>query len=492
MPDLLSLIWERADAREPRFSGDEVGAWPDAAAARLTGRGLIRPVENALSVPCDACAAGHVEEVIFVQSPPGSAVRAYILCSENGRVRVPLDRLKQWEVDFHGLASAVARALELAGDLEEVAPGRVWFLGKATLALESREVFLARGLMWEDGREVLGASARLNAARSSLVLVAGEPPPVGVWNGDAPPVVALKIVAGLGKKGLTVDRGHLESRLSTGRKRSPATPLVSFPTPAGTTWPEVRLVLMENALRIEAKGKRRDYTFQEAGFEERRRKGVPDRLWRLLGLFAVHGGVLPFKAVGAKARRNLRQYISDLRDRITALMPSIDGDPIAYDKDERAYRAAFRISTEEGLRFPTPPGATWAEVSIAGDGASGIRVSVTSRERFAASGFTGADPGDTRRWEAAEQEASKGRRYDLRSLALADDQGRANPAGQALLGVLAGKGTVKRKADDKGMVALCGALSRLMGMEGSPFEFAPFEETWVALFDVPDGAPPSR
>jgi len=352
--DPLAVIWKRADAKEPRFSRDEVATWSDGLVEQLTDAGLLHQVENATSVVCDACAEGHVEEVTYIENPRRSAVRAYIYCPEHGRVRIPLDRLRQWEVDFGGVASAVARALKLAGDVEEIVPGRIWFLGKTTLAAMSRELFLARGLTWEDAPEVLGASTRLNAAKSALVLVAGQIPPEDVWNGDAPPVVALKTVAAWNESELLVDRAHLESLMATGRKKAPPIPLVSFPTPAGTTWADVRLTVTDTTLRIEAKGKHKDYTFQEAGFEERRKKGVPNRLWALLRLFAMHGGILPFKAVDEKTRTNLKQYVSDLRRRLAALLPGIEGHSIHYDKAETAYRTVFRISSAESIRFPTP------------------------------------------------------------------------------------------------------------------------------------------
>jgi hypothetical protein len=70
---------------------------------------------------------------------------------------------------------------------------------------------------------------------------------------------------------------------------------------------------------------------------------------------------------------------------------------------------------------------------------------------------------------------------------LADEKGCPNPAGQALLDVLAGKGTVKRKVYDKGMLELGGVLSKLMDIKDPPFRFAKSEEKWVALFFAEDG-----
>ena len=487
MPDPLTVLWDRADARQAKFSGDEVLVLGEGVMEILSRWGLVHPIENAQSVPCDACAESHFEEVTYVESPPGSGVRAYLHCPEHGRVRVPLDRLRQWEVDFDGLATAVAQVLELAGDVEEITAGRLWLLGKATIAAESREIFLARGLTWEDAHDAIGGNSRLNAARLAIVLVAGETPRDTVWSGDAPPVVALRGMVGLDGEGLTVDRGHIESLVPRGRKKAHAVRLVSFPTPLGASWSDVRLILTENGLRVEVKGKPKDYTFQEAGFEERRKGGVPDRLWVLLRAFAIHGGVLPFKAVEPKRRTNLKQYVSDLRDRLTALLPNIDGDPISYQKDECAYRTAFKVRSEEGLKFPTPPDATWADVSISRRGTSSIHISVVAKERFASSAYSEEDHGRVHHWEAAEREGHEERDYELRTLGLADDQERPNRPGEAMLSVLAGKGTVKRRADDKGMLKLCGVLSALMDIEGSPFRFAELDGKWVALFDTGEG-----
>ncbi|HUT56806.1 MAG TPA: hypothetical protein VNA25_02900 [Phycisphaerae bacterium] len=489
MSNPLALIWERADAREPRFSGDEVAGWDDGLVGRFIDAGIVRQVENATFAVCDACSDRHVEDVTFVENPRGSPVRAYIHCPQYGPVRVPLERLKQWAVDFSGFAGTIARALELAGDTEEIVPGRIWFLGKATIAAQSRELFLARGLTWEDARDVIGKSTRLNAARSAIVFAAGDVPPEEIWNGDAPPVVALKTVASFEQAGLSVDRPHIESLLSTGRKKAPVVSMSSFPTPAGTTWADVRIIIADREMSITAKGKRRDYTFIEAGFEERRKRAAPNRLWVLLKTFGMRGGVLPSKAVQGKKRDNLKQYVSDLRQRLAALLPGIEGESISYDKDEKSYRTAFRISSEQTLQFPTPEGASWTDVSIARHGSTGIRIAMIAREKFSASGYMKdeEDGEDAHQWEAAEREGTIGRTYDLRMLKLADDLDRPNRAGQALFAVLSGKGVIKREANDKGMAELCGALTKLMQIDESPFRFAKLDEKWVALFDTGDG-----
>ena len=484
MENILWQILLRAEADPPRFSADEICQWFRENEIHTSLAGLLCQVENATSIECDSCAEGHVEVVKYVRSPKTAPLRAYIHCPENERVEVPLDRLKQWDVDLQGLATDVASSLDLAGTTEEIVSSRIWSLGKATIAGRSREVFLARGLSWADAPRVLGGCERLNLARSAVVLVVGEVPSFSVWAGDAPAVAPLKMVLRTAESGLSVDRGHLENLLSGGRKKAPPTILVSFPTPAGTAWSDVRLTVAEKEIRVEARGKSKDYRFHQAGFEERRKKGVPDRLWDLLRLFAVHGGVLPFKVAKEKARQNVKQYVPDLRNRLTALLPNIAGDPISYDKDERAYRTAFKISSKDGVKFPTPQGATWAIVSINMTGTSSIHISVVATERFAASSYDDDNEGDTHRWEPAEREGEAERTYDLRTLGLADEKGCPNPAGQALLDVLAGKGTVKRKVYDKGMLELGGVLSKLIDIKGPPFRFDELNGKWVALFDA--------
>jgi len=484
----------RADLSEARVSANEVAAWPEGHEQKLTGAGLISRTENATTVVCDACPDAHVEEVTFIESPENSQVRAYIWCPHAGRVRVPLDRLKEWKVDFSGTAGAVAHALELAGTVDEIIAGRVWSLGKATIAGKSRECFLARGLTWTDARSVISSCTRLNAARSLIVFVAGEVPPDEIWNGDAPPVVALGRIFTWNGSGLSVDRQHLEGIVSTGRRTAPVAPLVSFPTPAGTTWGEVRFIVTDTTMRIDAKGKRKVYTFLEAGFEDKRKKNTPDRLWGLLRTFAGHAGVLPTNLVQGKDRTNLKQNVSELRQRVSALVPGIDGEPIAHNKNEQCYSTAFQIASEEVPQFPTPPNTSWTDVSISIEGRTTVRVSMSCVERFAALSFTEDDArgSDVPQWENAERKGTIVRAYELRALKLADDANEPNRAGKALLAVLGGNGIVKRKADDKGMLELCGILTKLTGIECAPFEFAKFEEKWAASFDTPGEPPTSR
>lgn len=207
MPDALAEIWARADAVEARFDADEIARWRDGREALLIEAGIIRRDDNARTVTCDACQDSHVEEVVRIEDPPGSPVRAYIPCPELGRVAVPLERLKQWVVDFNGLAKAVAQGLALAGNVAEVVTGRLWALGMMTTAGRRHEVLLARGASWIDAPAVLGP--RLRGSSDGNLLVAGDPPNGEVWS-DPPPAVTLRHIARMDGRHLVIDRAPVE------------------------------------------------------------------------------------------------------------------------------------------------------------------------------------------------------------------------------------------------------------------------------------------
>jgi len=96
--DVPQFVVERAATKEPVFTADEVEAWPDGLFDQLVADEVLKPTSNAGAVPCDACGEDHVEEVQFIESPPGAELRAYISCPGNGRVRVPLHRLRRWTI----------------------------------------------------------------------------------------------------------------------------------------------------------------------------------------------------------------------------------------------------------------------------------------------------------------------------------------------------------------------------------------------------------
>ena len=487
MSDPLCRIWAGADLKESRFSGDETAGWEDGVEARLLDVGLLQRIEYAQSVVCEACAEGHVEEVAFIESPSGSPVRAYLCCPEHGRVPVPLDRLSQWRIDFEGLATAVASSLDLAGDVELLVADRLWRLGSGRFGGRTREVFLGRGLGWPDAAAMMGSSPAFQAARTPLILVPGATPPREIFQDDSPPVVTLSMVAELVGNGVSIDQSRLASFLFSAKRPRPRPQSSSFPTPSGVTWSDVFVTIADFSVEIEARGKTRQYSFQQASFESEKQQGLPVQEWHVLTVIAMRGGVVSSddERLDHRVRNNLKQYVSKLRGRLHALIPKIGGDPISFDDAVRCYRTTFGISTAEIVTFPTPSGTEWSDVSISHVRTDIVRIGVEATEVFGAHGQTATAGHAVHHWEAAERASTLSRDYPLRVLGLTTEDGEPDDRGAALLAVLAKGGTIRRGGDDEVMLGLCEFLTDLMGLDDSPFDFASIGEEWVTRFHVP-------
>jgi ribosome-associated translation inhibitor RaiA len=215
------------EAETPLFTATDLRRWPADTADRLIGLGLLRLTTSATHVMCPACDEGHVEEVIPRQGDDGN-VRFFIRCPEALRVEVPENLLRQWTVDFDALAAALARALSLKAHLKALVPGRLWRLGKTPWQGANREVLLARGLGWPDGRTV---TCQIGPNGRPVVLVPEQAPTDAVWSGRPPAVVVLGQVTTLGEDGLEVDAADLAARVNEADQRT-ATVMTLPVTPA--------------------------------------------------------------------------------------------------------------------------------------------------------------------------------------------------------------------------------------------------------------------
>jgi hypothetical protein len=483
VPDLLRFIWQNADVADPVVTADEITSWPADALGLFVTAGLLREAPNASALTCDACSADHVEEVVFLKEPQGTPLRAYLRCPEAGRVPVPLDRLRRWGVNYGRLAELVAAGLGTAGGVEEIIPGRTWLLGKTTLAAQSRDLFLVRCFSDADGTDRLEKSPRFAAATAPVVLVVGTMPPRALWPMERGPLLPLFPLVIWTGGSVEVDRGALDSALGT-KKKKPTTPLASFPAPAGATWEEVRLTVGDLDLRVELDNVRRDFTFREAGFEDRRRGNVPDQMWVLLRGFAARGGTIPCdgKDLDARTRGNLKQNVSKLSKRLNALL-NLEGSPFHSARRTRCYTTRFRIATAEPPHIDIPEGTTWDQISIAERAEGRLTISVDTAD--AVTIISGIDDESGRcQWEACQREGAVVRHCDLQGLGLAHPDGRPNHIGRTLLMVLRSGGKIQRPATDRAMLLLNRELTRLFQIKRSPFQFSESGNVWSALFEA--------
>jgi hypothetical protein len=106
--NVLSVLALRVKLGMPVFGSDEIDDWPPGLIEELVSEGWLAEIERAKTIACDGCHDDHIEEVVLIQSPPGSPLRAYIPCPDLGRVRIPVTRLRRWEINQKRFGQNVA------------------------------------------------------------------------------------------------------------------------------------------------------------------------------------------------------------------------------------------------------------------------------------------------------------------------------------------------------------------------------------------------
>ena len=343
MSDPLDVLWDLADIKDAVISGDDVLVWPPQWLDYLSRTSLMQPIQSATCVPCDACESGHVETVILIESPQDTPIRAYIPCPAEGRVRVPLERLQQWRVDFEALARAVVGALSLGGPVQQVVAERIWLLGKATFAGQSLEIFMGRGLTWIDAAQIVAGARRFLSSRNQIVLAVGDVPPSTLWGNAAPIVVPLRILLSSAADGVAIDRSHIEGQLRGKRKAEPSTQLVPFPTPAGATWEQVEMRFKDgHTVAVKVLGEQGVFNYAQMGMANRT-NAEPTVQWDLLKRFAESKGEMTWRSPGADRKNQKRR--ENLAKDFRAFF-RIDGDPITLTEDGRGWRVRFELHDE--------------------------------------------------------------------------------------------------------------------------------------------------
>jgi hypothetical protein len=203
----LEQIWVRSSVEGHVFTYDETFAWPKAERERVLALGLLRRVEDADWIECDACGEAHSEDVVFLDE---EGLYPVIPCPVVGLVRISPERLQRWEVDFGVVAKLLAAAFGLTGTLQELKPGRVWLLGSRRLAGRLAEFFLVQGVDWADGPELLSSTPRLQNSPAPVVLFPSRLPEEPIWQSCGRALYSLRELVRLGESGLAARLDSLE------------------------------------------------------------------------------------------------------------------------------------------------------------------------------------------------------------------------------------------------------------------------------------------
>ncbi len=341
MREAFGEIERRADIAHPRLSFAESQRIEGSRWSRLVDAGLLRRTENASWVECASC--GEEEDVVWARGTAEAPALPYTHCSEFGVLPVEPERIAQWEVDLLRVAEWLAEGLGSGARVEELVTGRLWLLGRVRVGRQPHEVLLARRLAWPDGRDAVRNCARIAAAISPVVLVAGILPRESEWGDPAPRFLALSsVLSGEGGPG-ALDLEVLAAALGESSRSRRTEPPARFPTPAGATWRDVEICFLDTqtvAVRVGTEHGR--YTYAQMGMADGR-TAAPTEQWKLLHLLAESHGWLDWGNRGASRRLKKRceRLVADLR----GVFGIEDGAPVEYCPADKGWRTVLVLCT---------------------------------------------------------------------------------------------------------------------------------------------------
>jgi len=188
--EVLRSILSRAERPDTSiFTPQEVARWPRGGLERLVELGLLREIQPADEILCDECDRDCYVRPDVVRHLQTSEMVAVFFCLEpehGGRIQRSADVLRQWEFCFDGLLNLLAEDLDLLGRPETLVPGRVAFVGTLPTGGGPLEVFVVRGVRWNDGDLLIDRAPRLKASPGAAVLTLRDVPESRFWRGFRP------------------------------------------------------------------------------------------------------------------------------------------------------------------------------------------------------------------------------------------------------------------------------------------------------------------
>jgi hypothetical protein len=122
----ISLLHAVSSGNGPHFvTWDDTQQWPKDVLATLVKGGILKTSRPLQSIACDGCENRCYVDVHRLTDTRNQGARVFILCDhpdrqeQMGGIEVPPERLQQWKVTPHQLATLVANLLSLNSTAQE-------------------------------------------------------------------------------------------------------------------------------------------------------------------------------------------------------------------------------------------------------------------------------------------------------------------------------------------------------------------------------------
>lgn len=341
----LSTLFLLAD--EPpgaRLLVDDLHQWPDTTSQAIKTAGWLQEEPPATHVSCHQCDGEHVEEVLYLPRDPTS--RAYLACPSCGRVEVPLERLRQFSIDWQRLAAWLAGALNTQKSPTSLLRERAWDLGRCSIGRDRVSVALVRGLRWDDAPHALSPTL----AQSGLILTASPAIPRPNWLSKEARLAAVVDVVKIAGDKLVIDRAELETiaQPAPQRRSQKNAAQLTYPLPPGCQFEQVQMELTsDTTLRIRLPNRKpREFDYKQLGLADQRGGTKPaEKLWGTLEQFAVNNGVIDWSLSHGSTERQERlgKHIQRLKQVLQTFFET-DREPFFPYNSEKTYRCRFTIT----------------------------------------------------------------------------------------------------------------------------------------------------
>jgi len=299
----------------------------------------LQEIGHARSVECDGCDEACLEDVVLVGE--GTDTRAYVVCSKRddiGRVPVPLRRLLQWRVDVRALAETLAGLMGAAGEVDELVHGQLWWLGRVGFRAGQLDTFLARGTTLADGLDAIASAPRFQGCSRAVLLTLSDVSPEA-FPGKVS--IGLSRVLAIDEDGLDIDAQCVDDEVAR-RAGQTTRGAARFPTPPGTTWERVKIVIAADgdAAQVTAGNITEPMTPDRMGLSHKRDPYRFTEQWHLLAQLAkVHRIIRGSRHWSKDVPKRLQRLRRDLQSFF-----GIEGVPFHPSRLIGGYEPRFHLS----------------------------------------------------------------------------------------------------------------------------------------------------
>ncbi len=213
MRDAWQDLLGRLSGPHEDFGSGDVASWKRADFEALCDLGLVSDGQLAASILCPECSA-HWAEVMWNQD----GTRAFIVCTSEGLpINVDPERLRQWEPNKPRFAAELAAELGIPDPPLNLVIGRLWRLGRCSIANRQRDIFFAAVAPDDLQSAVIEIRRGYGSVAGVLLLPSAAPDP---GQHSKLKVIDLSNASALRCGRIDVDLPFIEEQFTDGRRAS--------------------------------------------------------------------------------------------------------------------------------------------------------------------------------------------------------------------------------------------------------------------------------